>query len=135
MLRAAVADERGSAEASELLADLMASGIEPIAPDVFPYEVGNALRHLRASPEERIVTLLRACSVPTLLRPTLAARRAALELALASKVSYYDACYVVAAREHDASLWTEDVELLKKFPDVAVSTDSLRASRSRKPPE
>lgn len=131
ILRALIQDEPGSLEAQTLLRDLMVGGAEVIAPDVFLYEVGNNLRKLAASNEARLATLERAAGIVRSIRPSADARRATLELATQHGVSYYDASYVVTAREEGAALWTEDRELLRKFPDVAEDTATLRTRTSR----
>lgn len=122
-------EEPGHAEADALLGDLFAHGTEALAPDVFPYEIGNALKRLRATDAERVATLIRAASIPKLLRPSLDSHRAALGLSVASRISYYDATYVVAAQEHATTLWTEDGEIIAKFPELAQSTTMLRERR------
>lgn len=77
----------------------------------------------------RTATLVRAASIPTLLRPSLDSHRATLELSAASRISYYDAAYVVAAQEHGTTLWTEDQGIIGKFPELAQDTSTLLARR------
>lgn len=126
-VRALSASEIGSGEARAVLGRLIAAGIEPVAPDVFPYEIGHATMRASGSDEARVAMLMRATLVTRLLHPTSEDRRATLRLARDHAISFYDAAYVIAARSEGAVLWTEDHELLEKFPDVAENTATIMA--------
>lgn len=56
-----------------------------------------------------------------------------LAIAHASKLSAYDACYVALARAMEATLVTEDKQILRACPDVARSLKSFLDS-SEEPP-
>lgn len=129
--RALSPSAEGSAEAQRTLSEIMADGHELLAPDLLSYEIGNVLRRAHGTPETRLAALERAHSIVQLVRPSPAAREAALEEAVASKLSFYDASYVALAREGSWPLWTEDQEILRKCGDVAVDTARVRASRRR----
>jgi predicted nucleic acid-binding protein len=51
--------------------------------------------------------------------------RAVLDLAIKNRCSVYDALFVAVAMEHGLPLITLDGELVKKFPQIAISPKSL----------
>jgi predicted nucleic acid-binding protein len=54
----------------------------------------------------------------------------ALRLAFERRLSFYDAQFAWLAQEHNTWLVTEDLELLKRIPDVAVSMEGFLALTS-----
>lgn len=127
-LRACIPHEASHEAALDKLAALASSGIEPIAPDLFPYEVGNAIRRMGGTATERMDLLLDILQLVRLVRPTVDALARAQ--ASPAKLTYYDAVYVALAEEHATLLWTEDAAILRAAPDVARSTDELSIARS-----
>ncbi|MEK7250642.1 MAG: type II toxin-antitoxin system VapC family toxin, partial [Bacteroidota bacterium] len=51
-----------------------------------------------------------------------------VELALENSCSAYDAEYVVLAKQLSVRLLTEDKEVLKRFPDIAISLQNFVAA-------
>ena len=101
--------------------------------DLTVYEVGNvAARPLRL-PGDRVAQILDRleliCDAGLHLSP--AARRDAAELAVAHRLTFYDAAYWAVARERDIALVTADAELLKagagSSPTDFVSTHDLQS--------
>lgn len=98
--------------------------VEAFVPDLAYAEVANALvvsvraRKLQAEDAERALDALIALPVRAIPSRELAA--AALRLALARKVSAYDACYLALAEASDAVLVTADRTLAKAADNVAL---------------
>jgi predicted nucleic acid-binding protein len=60
---------------------------------------------------------------------------AVLQLAAATRLSAYDCEFVVLAQLLSVPLVTEDREVRKAFPDIAVTMDSFLERREKFPPE
>ena len=124
-LRTLSAHEEGHAEAAELFGKLLPLGIEPIAPDIFPYEVGNALRKSKGAAPVRTSLFLDALQLVRIVPSGIDVLARAF--GSASKLSFYDACYVELAETREALLWTQDDAILKAAPEIAFDTTRLRS--------
>lgn len=60
---------------------------------------------------------------------------AVLQLAAATRLSAYDCEFVVLAELLSVPLVTEDREVLKAFPDIAIAMESFLERREQLPPE
>lgn len=123
-LRAVLPAEPAHVDASAALSDLLASGLEAVAPDLFPYEIGNVIRRTGGPAKDRVSTMLEVLQVARLQRPSLDAL--AHSQAAESKLSFYDATYVALAEELGTLLWTEDRAILKSVPEIATDTANIR---------
>lgn len=126
ILRALLPGQDPDGEARAAITQTLAGHEELVAPDLLSYEIGQAAARLRADLATKNALVPRSAQVATLVRPSLELHRAALETAANESLSFYDASYVALARELGVKLWTEDRELLRKCPDVAIDTATLR---------
>ncbi|HUR69376.1 MAG TPA: type II toxin-antitoxin system VapC family toxin [Candidatus Thermoplasmatota archaeon] len=114
--------------ATERYAALLSGGASFLTTPFYTFEVGNALT--RAKPKDLVRERFdeaRALAVPAeLTQPTL---HRALAIAIEGKLSFYDAAYVALAEETGSTLWTEDKEILKRFPRHSASTAELTRKR------
>jgi predicted nucleic acid-binding protein len=121
-------DESAHASMTDRYEQLSLGGARMITTSFYAFETGNALAR------SKVKTLVlgrydeaRALAVPTLLREEGLHR--ALRIAMEGKLSFYDAAYVALAEQENGLLWTEDKELLRRFPSVAANTsDVMRRS-------
>lgn len=124
-LRVVLPHEAGHAEAAQAAARAVASGWTLAAPDLFLYEVGQVMARQRGSPAERARGLHLTYELVEMRRPSIQALQRALAVAGEGKLSFYDAAYLALAEEADGLLWTEDRELLKRFPARTADTKEL----------
>ncbi|HLE98243.1 MAG TPA: type II toxin-antitoxin system VapC family toxin [Candidatus Thermoplasmatota archaeon] len=120
-IRAAREEEEGCAEAQAAMLAALGAGYEPIAPDLFAYEVGHASG--RGSPRlgGNAPLLLATLQMPRFVQLTPALLVRVQSLAHEARISFYDASYVALAEAARTWLWTEDKDLARKFPDIACS--------------
>lgn len=121
-VRATIDVESGHADAARAFSTAIERGWDVVAPDVFPYEVGSALA--RTGEVGRAALLVEALQYVELRRPSPESFVRALALSR-PKGSFYDAAYVALAEESGGLLWTEDKEILRRFPERAVDTREL----------
>ena len=108
-------DEKTPREIKNIFRQYQSEKLVLVAPNLLPYEVGNALRSLTLS--HRIPTDL----APALFEDFLNLRisyveidfNRVLSLAISAKISVYDASYLFLARKLNANLLTLDKRLLK----------------------
>lgn len=114
-------EEEFAEEARKLRNDHLAEAITVEAPAVLPFEVLNAARFsgaLDRSELVRIADALEQASIPLYdLGGSLAAK--ALEVALETDLTVYDASYVALAQILDAPLYTADEEMLRATRGLA----------------
>lgn len=119
-IRIADPSEIGHAEAVAAYASVLDGGSEPLGPDVLLYEVGNFFRRAgRAGAARDFLDALETCEFRQM---TLEQAVRACALAAKARVSYHDAAYVTLAEAESTVVWTEDREVLRKFPERAVAT-------------
>lgn len=68
-------------------------------------------------------------------REHLVPSEAVLQLAAATRLSAYDCEFVVLAELLSVPLVTEDREVLKAFPDIAITMESFLERQEKSPPE
>ncbi|MCS7188107.1 MAG: type II toxin-antitoxin system VapC family toxin, partial [Armatimonadota bacterium] len=100
-------------EAVELLLDIRAGAVEPVAPTVFIAEVGSALlravRQGRLNYDEAIQALNDIWDVKVVLLPiTLDVLERAYEIAWRYQQGFFDCLYVAVAEVRGAEFWTGD---------------------------
>ena len=116
-----VLPEPGSAEADRLRSELVAAGAPVYVPDLFWPETSKALWRLARGAEpsltageaRELFAILRLAPVRTESVAPLSAR--ALEIALATDLTTYDAAYAALAERTAATLWTADAVLARKL--------------------
>lgn len=123
-LRASFPGEAGHREAAERFAEIVAAGVEVVAPEIYVYEVGNALRRTVGPGAERAAQMLEVLGLARI-------QSASLDILVraqtsATKLSFYDAAYVALAEELGTLLWTEDRAILKAAPEIATDTANIR---------
>ena len=123
-LRAVYPSEDGHEETASALGELLPSGSEPVAPDIFPYEIGNSIRRASSTAAQRTTLYLDTLQLVRLVRPPVSVLARALTLA--PQVSFYDAAYVATAEDLGTLLWTEDAAILAAVPEIATSTADLK---------
>lgn len=123
VIRLADETERGHAETVDTLAAILDTGVEPIAPDVLVYELGNHARRDSAAFAAR--DLLDAMEVCEYRQLTLEQAVRAYAAARERRVTFHDSSYLTLAEAEGTLLWTEDAELLEKFPERAASTADI----------
>ena len=123
-IRITDASEAGHREAVAAYSEILDRGFEPLAPDVLLYEVGNFYRREGRARPQGFLDALQACELRQL---TLEQAVRACGVASQARVAYSDVAYIVLAESEATWVWTEDREMLRKFPDRAVSTADVLA--------
>lgn len=123
-IRVALQSQPGHKEALACYERALRHGYEPVAPDLYLYEVGNVIARGR-SEAGRLERLLEIQALADVRRPSPEALARALDIAGDGKLSFYDATYVALAEELASTLWTEDREILKRFPRQTADTTEL----------
>ncbi|RMF90486.1 MAG: PIN domain-containing protein [Methanobacteriota archaeon] len=111
-------EEEHSDHAAALRTDYVDGTVDILVPDIFPYEVLNALKY---SGDFGRIELEKAWEVLEnyqLLHLPLPGREA-VAAAFEYGVTIYDAAYLAVAKEEDATLYTADEKLLEKIGDAA----------------
>lgn len=124
-IRIVVQEEAGHEEAMRCYDAAARLGWDITTSDLFPYEVGNVLARGKGT-AGRAPRLLDALQLAEVRRPSPNAFVRALAIAGEGKLSLYDAAYLALAEEADGLLWTEDRELLKRFPARTTDTKELQ---------
>lgn len=120
-----VEDQAGHEASKACLRELFERGYRMIAPEVYFFEMGNALSRGAGDPAHKSRMLLAACALVDRLPLSEDAAARAMDLASAKRLSFYDASYAAIAAELDVPLWTEDKEILKKIPERAAATAEI----------
>lgn len=117
-------DEPHHASATERYHALVSAGARFVTTSFYVFETGNALARAKqkALAPERYEEV-RALAVPLELADAGLVR--AFRIASEGKLSFYDAAYLALAEQEDATLWTEDKEILKRYPGRTASTAEL----------
>jgi predicted nucleic acid-binding protein len=134
-------DEEEVAPSRVILEAHAAGTLTALVLDLTVYELGNVAARPLGLPGDRVAQILDRleliCDTGVHLSP--AARRDAAELAVAHRLTFYDAAYWAVAREREITLVTADVELLKvgagSSPTDFVSANDLQAGPGAGPPE
>lgn len=124
-LRAALPGQPGHEEAAAALEKALLAGWDVVAPDLYLYETGNVLARAQGKTSDKLHALRDAHAVVEVVRLSPAAAARAMDLAVDGKLSFYDAAYLSLAEERDGVLWTEDREILKRFPGRTTDTKDL----------
>lgn len=124
-IRIVVQEEPGHEEASACYDAAANQGWDVVTTDLFPYEVGNVLSRGKGQ-AGRAPRLLDALQLAEVRRPSPNTFVRALAVAGEGKLSFYDAAYLALAEEADGLVWTEDRELLKRYPGRTTDTKELR---------
>ncbi|HVL47856.1 MAG TPA: type II toxin-antitoxin system VapC family toxin [Candidatus Thermoplasmatota archaeon] len=123
-IRIVADDEDGHDAALDAYDRLVTSGFNPIACDLYVYEVGNALSRSR-SKRGRAERLLEACELVEVHALDPDGLMRALAWTERGKLTFYDAAHLALAESRGALLWTEDQEILRRSPEAAVDTEGL----------
>ena len=102
-------------------------------PTLWQYEFHNAMaKTMQAGLLSLDAALAAARHAAEALRPNTAELPFALVLPLCARhrITAYDAAYITLAQHLGCSLVTEDAELLRKFPDLALSMEAFLAEGS-----
>lgn len=122
-------DESVHLAATERYAALLAANGTFVTTSFYAFEVGNVLsRSKRKEPAAERFDEACGLAVPVALAQ--AGLHRALTIAMDGKLSFYDAAYLALAEQEDATLWTEDKEILKRFPGRSASTAELARKRA-----
>jgi predicted nucleic acid-binding protein len=115
-------EEPDSLAARELLQTHAAGTSALVAPDLLVYEVANVLLHNpRFSPSEVRLCIEQLYAVELeLVAPSADVVTAAVSLAAAKRLSFYDALYVQLAHHLGLPLLTADQKLLAKLRDPRI---------------
>lgn len=123
-VRIVAEEEAGHLEALQRFEILILAEAEFFAPPLYVFEVANALA--RAKRKDGAVGRLQdAAGLPQIVQLSVETLERAFGIALDGKLSFYDASYVALAEQTSAILWTEDKEILKRFPAVTANTAEL----------
>lgn len=122
-------DEEDSKEALTLLERYVVGDVKIIVPDLFFYEIGNALlvavrrkRVPEATALEALQALMNLHLQPVPVGPMAAS---ALTLGLRLGLSFYDAAYLAVAESHGVPLVTADSRLLGAGLPWVVGLDTI----------
>lgn len=126
-VRIADRNQPGHAAALDALTTVLRLGAEPVAPDLYAYEVGNAISRFGDPAPERARLYLRALEIVSVAQPTVETFLRALDVASSRRLTFYDAAYVALADDRQAPLWTEDRAILKQCSDLAIDSATLTA--------
>lgn len=124
-IRLVIEEQGGHAEARTAMDALVAQDRRPLAPEVFTFEVGNVIARAQGKPERKAARFDAARGLVELVPLGDAALARAMGIAVDGKLSFYDAAYLALAEQERATLWTEDREILKRFPKQTASTAEL----------
>lgn len=123
VIRITDATQAGHSDAVAAYTEVVDRGFEPVAPDVLLYEAGNFYRRAGgAAPARGFLEALQLCEFRQL---TLESAVRACSLASVARIGYADASYVALAEAESALVWTDDHDMLRKFPQRAVATADL----------
>ncbi len=125
-IRILLEDQPGHVEARDAYGAALERGQKVLAPALYQYEVGNVLARTQGKAERRGAMLDAAHAIVDVEHLAPDAFHRALAVATEGKLTFYDAAYLALAEQRDALLWTEDKEILKRFPARAASTQELR---------
>jgi predicted nucleic acid-binding protein len=125
-IRILLEDQPGHADAREAFAAALERGHRIVAPALYQYEVGNVLSRAHGKAERRAAMLDAAHAIVDVAHPAPQAFHRALAIAAEGKLTFYDAAYLALAEGRDAILWTEDKDILKRFPARTANTQELR---------
>lgn len=117
--------EPGSEQALRLR-DAFATGrVSLVAPTLLFYEVMNAIRFSGVFDAEELVLASRSLSKYEfeIWRPKGRLLELSAQLSVEENVTVYDAVYVALAKRIGSRLFTEDKELLSKFPGLTLPID------------
>ncbi|MBE0599113.1 MAG: type II toxin-antitoxin system VapC family toxin [Desulfuromonadales bacterium] len=111
--------EHGSEQASALLTRLAAGELDLLAPELLYPETGNILwkKTLRQelTPAEAREIAEAIAALPLRIEPTRELTALALDIALETGVTVYDALYVALARIYRTSIVTADAKLVERL--------------------
>ncbi len=114
--------EEFSSEALRLRNDYVRGIITIAAPSLLEYEVLNALRYSGVYTIEELKEICTALNKYGFKIYELEDRlkKDIVEIAQKNGITIYDASYIALAKQLNTILYTADLELIKKFPDIAV---------------
>lgn len=116
--------ESSHVAATARYAALLEGGTRFVTTGFYAFEVGNALA--RGKPKADIpVRFDEARALAGAVALDDAGFHRALGLAIEGRLSFYDAAYLALAEQEDGVLWTEDKEILKRFPGRTANTAEL----------
>lgn len=114
-------DEENIAEAEKVLKDAQAGKIQLFAPEIFRYEIGNALLSKKLKQAEAFDTLGTAYDLPvTAVGEVKELAFESYKLAQTYDITYYDASFVSLAKQTNAALVTANPKHQAKVKDVKV---------------
>jgi predicted nucleic acid-binding protein len=103
------------------------AGAELLAPELLPYEIGNALsamvRRKRLTSEEALAVLRQIDAIP--IRLAAVKLEAALKIAFRHQMYAYDAYFLQCAKSYNASLITLDRQMQRISEKLGVTTLEL----------
>jgi predicted nucleic acid-binding protein len=106
-------------KALRLRDDFRNSGVDLLAPDVFPVEIAHALtraeRQRRITSAEGATFLIDVLSTPPRLFPSFPLLLRAYELSSQNRIGFYDCLYVALAEQEGCDLITADDRLVKNL--------------------
>ncbi|MBI3858896.1 MAG: type II toxin-antitoxin system VapC family toxin [Thaumarchaeota archaeon] len=121
-------DEPNSDRAIQIRDEFATGRFRLAAPTLLFYEVMNALRFTGAFNESDLVVASKSLSKYQfeVWRPRGKLLELSTQLSVRGDVTVYDACYIALAQRIGSRLITEDMELLAKFPKLAMAmTDQM----------
>src|SRR3989344_6742231 len=99
-------------QANDILKDVQGEKIEVYAPELVKYEVGNVLlfgKHLSLTQAKIVLTEFFNLPI-TFIAESVQTAKDTFSLASKSGITYYDAAFLALAKQHDATLVTENVK-------------------------
>jgi predicted nucleic acid-binding protein len=114
-------EEAYSSEAKQMRDAFLTGNALISVPSLFYYEVLNVLWHSGLYPEEELLLSARALSKYgfEVYEPRGTVYELSAKLSSKHSISVYDAAYVALALHLEATLYTADAELIRKFPDTS----------------
>ncbi|HEX2022069.1 MAG TPA: type II toxin-antitoxin system VapC family toxin [Candidatus Thermoplasmatota archaeon] len=124
-IRILLEDQPGHAQARDAFGAALKRGRRVLAPQLYLFEVGNVLARAQGKAERRAAALDAAHALVDVADLQPASFHRALSVAADGKLTFYDAAYLALAEQQGGVLWTEDREILKRFPARTADTQEL----------
>lgn len=124
-LRIVLPTQAGHADALAAMEKALQNSWGVVAPELYLYETGNVVARAQGKVADRLRVLQDAHALADVTRLSDAALARAMDVAADGKLSFYDAAYLALAEDVGGLLWTEDREILKRFPGRTADTKEL----------
>lgn len=124
-LRIVLSAQPGHEDALAALEKALQNSWGVVAPDLYLCETGNVLSRAQGKAADKLRAVQDAHALVDTVPLSATALARAVDVASDGKLSFYDAAYLAIAEEVGGLLWTEDREILKRFPGRTADTKEM----------